>query len=373
MTATLQIDRYPRKSVRTDDFIKVWARRYVPDLSRLTGGDRLTVGQLSKFVSAQERKKTTTHLQRLLKINCECAGLKTDALYSYIPNVINLSESRRIARFVEQVYLQVLDLYQQHPFTSHSSSELDVAAKVSDVAQQVFIDWALLTPDRLAVQLEPVLKILRQQHLLSKDPRSIGFLTTHFHFSTELILKRLTLAEQVLLSPYFKFVEEQVCIPWQRIHRAAKYAQGLPSLTAVQQITEASQSIACAVHNKAVQQFPGQTSRRGDLSHSGVTSSTLRDLQMFQGYLCLCMLEKHIDSIEYELLPLSVMVFPSVDVSWNLVEGMLQILMDEILEKVDSKYRLLVEPYAHAIQALFADTEKRQSLLQQFSMTEALS
>jgi hypothetical protein len=331
------------------------------------------VGQLSKFVSAQERKKTTTHLQRLLKINCECAGLKTDALYSYIPNVINLSESRRIARFVEQVYLQVLDLYQQHPFTSHSSSELDVAAKVSDVAQQVFIDWALLTPDRLAVQLEPVLKILRQQHLLSKDPRSIGFLTTHFHFSTELILKRLTLAEQVLLSPYFKFVEEQVCIPWQRIHRAAKYAQGLPSLTAVQQITEASQSIACAVHNKAVQQFPGQTSRRGDLSHSGVTSSTLRDLQMFQGYLCLCMLEKHIDSIEYELLPLSVMVFPSVDVSWNLVEGMLQILMDEILEKVDSKYRLLVEPYAHAIQALFADTEKRQSLLQQFSMTEALS
>lgn len=39
-------------------------------------------------------------------------------------------------------------------------------------------------------------------------------------------------------------------------------------------------------------------------------------------------------SVEQELLPLCMMVFPSVEVTWELVKQMLQLLMDELITRL---------------------------------------
>lgn len=62
---------------------------------------------------------------------------------------------------------------------------------------------------------------IQEQYLISKDWRSLGFITTQINFSNALLLEQLTPIEQILISPYLTFIEEQVALPWQRICAAA--------------------------------------------------------------------------------------------------------------------------------------------------------
>jgi hypothetical protein len=176
--------------------------------------------------------------------------------------------------------------------------------------------------------------------------------------STKQILNRLTLPEQVLLSPYFKFIEEQVCIPWQRVcAAAAQHPADSPTLALVEQLLPQTEEIALTVYHRSVEQYPHYRSYRGNLGESGVAASTLRDLNMFQGYLWLCVLEKSLDAVEQELLPLCQMVFPSVEVKGEFVESILQLLFETILTRVDSEQKFWVKSYTLAIQQIFTNFE----------------
>jgi hypothetical protein len=100
-------------------------------------------------------------------------------------------------------------------------------------------------------------------------------------------------------SYYLKFIEEQVCIPWQRLCAvAANHLPGSPTLIMIEHLLEMSPTIAQSVYSQARQSYPHHRSRRGSLSDSGITASTLRDLNMVQGYLWLCVLEGSMEAIE---------------------------------------------------------------------------
>ena len=58
-------------------------------------------------------------------------------------------------------------------------------------------------------------------------------------------------------------------------------------------------------------------------------------------------------AIEKELYPLCEMVYPSVDVSWKLVEQMVGLLVEKIMIRLDSKQKSMVQPYTTALQKLF--------------------
>jgi hypothetical protein len=211
---------------------------------------------------------------------------------------------------------------------------------------------------QLTTTLEPVLLQLQEQHLLAPDRRTLGFMSTQFHLTSKLVLDRLTLPEQLLLSPYFKFVEEQVCIPWQRVcTAAANHELDSPILAIVEQLLPASREIALKVYYRAVQLYPNHRSRRGGLSQAAVRTSSIRDIEMFQGYLWLCALEGNMTVVEQELLPLCIMVFPSIDVSWELVEQLLPLLIAEIQVRVKPEQIQLLLPYTQAMQQLFSNLE----------------
>lgn len=343
--------------------VKLWTQRYVPNLSAFSQQESsLTIKQLVEAATPEGRKQTVAKLKRLIQINCECAAIKTDALFSYIPNVVNLSESNKLGKFVAQVYETALLVYQQQPplpdlqtkpswfFQNEGNNDVSKDLEMSGLGTREI--------EQLVRSLEPDLLQLQKQHLIVNDPRAIGFMTTQFHFSTQLVLNRLTPAEQVLISPYFKFIEEQVCMPWQRIcNAAASHNPSSQKLAVVEQLLPQSYEIASDVYHRAVRLYPYSSSLRGNLSHPGIMASTLRDLQMFQSYLCLSVLEGNMDSVELALVPLCVMVFPSIGVTWKLVRQMLQLLMDELVSRLEPEQKSIVLPYTQSMQQLFSNLE----------------
>jgi Phycobilisome protein len=333
--------------------IKHWTARYLPDLSQLpTERGEFPTAQLVEAASLQGRSKTVKRARQLLQVNCERAGLETHDLLSYIPNVVNLADARRISQSVVQVYEKAFAIYACQPPPSYYLRFIDTSGSL--FSKLALSSITLPAVQTLAAEVEPALLHLQGQHLSATDSRVVGFITTTFHLTTKSILKQLSLCEQILLSPYLKFVEEQSCIPWQRLcAAAASYPADSPLLALVEQLLEKSHAIAHAVYDQALQTHPHHRSRRGSLQNQDVMISTLRDINMFQGYLWLCVLENNMAAIEQELLPLCVAVFPSIDVQWELVEAMLKQLEIEIHSRISSEQSDRLRPFTESLRKLF--------------------
>jgi len=331
--------------------IKLWSQRYLPDLSILPPQKyRFPATELIDYASQAGRSKTVNRLRSLLSIQCELAGLEANALFTYIPNIVNLSEARRISPYVKRVYEKVFEIYQQQEPPCQYLRYLDASRQLfSKVALP-----ALMLPiiHQLAEALEPVLLELQTVFLTAQDRRTIGFLTTQFHFTTKNILQKISPCEQVLIAPYLNFIEEQVCIPWQRL--CAVQSLNRETFEIITQLLPKTHDISYQVLNQAIRHHPQHSSRRGTLMQSAVAASTLRDLQMVQGYLYLCILEESMSAIEQELLPLCLVVFPNIGVAWELVEFMLRSLEQEIFLQIDPAKIWLISPYTRSMRELFA-------------------
>jgi hypothetical protein len=338
-----------QSTLATNRLMKLWTIRYLPDLSTLTQpGQRFPSAELVSAASPQGRLKTVEKVSRFLQISCEIAGLETNSLYAYIPNIVHLSETRRIAYSVKQVYDRTLEIYAQQQSPSHFLKFIDSSP---DLFSKVAMPFLMLPAiPCLVAELEPLLLRLQAEHLTVQDSRAIGFLTTQFHFSTRELLKQLTPYEQVLLSPYLRFIEEQVCIPWQRICAAASnHFSSSPTVALVEYLVPHCHDIARTTYQQAVVKCAENHSRRGAFSQPAIAASTVRDLTMIQGYLMLSLLEQKIDAIERELLPLC------VGVAWSLAEQTLHLLSEEMLRRLDREQRALILPYIQAMQTLFAN------------------
>ncbi|MBO3463938.1 hypothetical protein, partial [Aetokthonos hydrillicola] len=280
MIKTVQI--FENSSV--ERLLNLWAQRYAPDLSSLDlYSNPSNYDRLRHTNSEQGRSETVSKLTNtLLNINSQMAWVQTKTLHDYIPNVLNLSEARQITQFATRVYRKLLQLYQQPSLNTtvlptDSPSEFVLSSRLS---------WGKSAVTQIAYELEPTLLIYQEQLLVSRDWRTLGFMTTQLKFTNRLILRKLTQIEKVLFSPYLKFIEEQVAIPWQRVSAAATIHQlGSPTLTLVEEMIPACDEISQSVHNQLVQLFPNYHSRSGCLTDPNVAHSNIRDLNMFQSYL----------------------------------------------------------------------------------------
>ena len=120
-----------------------------------------------------------------------------------------------------------------------------------------------------------------------------------------------------------------------------------------------SNHIAQAVYKRMTQLSPTYRSPRGGLTSSGVAHSCIRDLNMFQAYLWLCVLEESMKPIEQELVALCVMVLESVGVSWELIALWVPLLTDEIISRVTPQQRFFLEPYVQGMQQAFFKRRQR--------------
>lgn len=352
------------KNISADYLLKVWQERYVPDFLSIDSQEKyLDFYDLVEFTSHQQKANTVEKTRRLLKLHCQCPSNKKHIIFSYIPHIIDCSDFEKIALSIQLIYEKLLSIYQQQS-PLNISKEIPLEAKPLlkklDISSDFFENWLmptlrLSTVEQLSEEIQPTLLELREQHLLTNDLRLIGFISTQFHFGTSFIFNQLKLSEQLLLSPYFKFVEEQVCIPWQRVcNAAAAHTLGSRSLAIVHRMLPASRAIACAVQQRASEMYPNHLSLRGKLNDPGIKASSIRDIEMFQAYLWLCLLEESMEAVERELLPLCVLVFPSIEVEWELVEQTIPLLVDEFQHRLEPEQMRLLLPYTQAMQQILS-------------------
>jgi hypothetical protein len=346
MLKTVEIVKNPS----VESLLSLWGQRYTINLSSENLQNLLSNNNiLLEAASSQGRAITAKKLKdNVLNVNSQMAWIQTKSLYTYISNILDLSEARRITQFAFRVYKKLIEVYQ--------NDSLEELATNGEKSLRNFEKLIIGIPSvrELAYALEPTLILFQEQHLVSKDWRSLGFMTTQLNFCNQLILKKLEPAEQILLAPYLKFVEEQVAIPWQRVCVAASKCEiDALKLKLVEEMLPKSSEIACSAYSKLLELFPNQRSRRGLLNDAGIAHSCIRDLNMFQAYFWLCFLEDSIEAIEQELLPLCAMVIEGVDIKWELTEKWCEVLIGEMMNHLTSEQKEILQPCFQRIQEVF--------------------
>ncbi|MGJ3252433.1 MAG: hypothetical protein ACFE0J_15100 [Elainellaceae cyanobacterium] len=211
-----------------------------------------------------------------------------------------------------------------------------------------------LSPRRLSVLIGGESGRIRQKYT-AQDPRVIGFVSIQFHYTGKILLSYLSAAERFLFEPYIKVMDDHMYMPLRDAYQAAaNYSLGSPTLVAVQHLLPISSEIARAVCTKVSRINPTYESYSGALNSDVVRTSSIRDVEMFQVYLCLCVLEDSIRSVQCELFPLCVMLYPALKVKWKLVQDMLQALTWEMVDRLDSEDMSVFIPYLRLLADMFS-------------------
>ncbi|MEM8613929.1 MAG: hypothetical protein AAGF93_18045 [Cyanobacteria bacterium P01_H01_bin.105] len=332
--------------------MKIWVARYFPDLSTLAIGDGATTrGSLYTAASQQGRIATANKLNKhLIETECSLAAVRAREMYSY-HSASSFKEAANLAKFTSRIYLKLIEVYQDST-TVVSSSRITSEQPLETFSLEA---WGLPKTGNFARELAPFLSDLKERHRITKNWQSVGFMTTQIGLSNALLLEKLTSTEQVFINCYFRFLEEQVAIPWRRLFSAANSHQpASPIFGIVETMLPLTTEISTIVYECWSKLFPNYVSRRGRFSDPGIKHSSIRDFDMFQTYLWLCLLEGDMAFIEQELLTICIIVFSALNIPWDMtVKGVL-LLACEILSRLKLSQKKIVEPYVESMVRSFS-------------------
>ena len=308
----------------------LWARKYY--LSVVSGENR---GQpqpdqsLTETTSIESRKKTADKLIKNLNLASAKAWSLTETL---------LSEEMR-----------------RHQINPELINPLEIAVDTRELFHKALDAYALgIPPQRLSVMVGRNCGRVRKKYT-SVDPRAIGFVSMQFHYTGQKLLEWLSLDEQKVFAPYLKVMDDHMYMPLLAAYEAAaKHDEDSPILLAVQHLLPLSTKIACEVCKSVSRQHPNYHSYSGALTGETVKISSIRDVEMFQVYLCLCVLDGSIYSVQQQLFPLCVMLYPCLKVSWTLVQEMLLFMSWEIQERLPLSDVPIFLPYLRTFSEMFS-------------------
>ncbi len=191
---------------------------------------------------------------------------------------------------------------------------------------------------------------------MQADPRLIGFVSMQCHYTGQALLAVLTDRERELFAPYLKVIDDHLYMPLREAYQAAaQHDSTSEKLRAVQHLLSVSSKIARKVYKRVSGQNPGYQSHSGALSSEAIRVSSLRDIEMFQMYLCVCLLEGNVRSVQEQLFPLCVMLYPRLHVSWQLVQEMLAALGWEMHKRLLPGDMMQFLPYLRTLSHMFSE------------------
>jgi hypothetical protein len=207
---------------------------------------------------------------------------------------------------------------------------------------------------RLSVLVgRPIIELRRKYSQL--DPLVLGFVTLEFQLTQKILLGCLSELERTQFSPYLKIVDDYLHIPYGEINQAAaNLPTNSQALLAVQHLLPHTTQIANAVYDRATSHHQGYRSSSGYLTDEDVKISGIRDIEIFQNYLCWCVLEDSFRPVQQELFPICVMLYPKLHVSWELVQDMLLILFWEISDRLAAEDLIVFLPYLRTVTEMFS-------------------
>lgn len=316
-----------RKDAETDalasqTFSEAWAKKY---LQKLAEQDDIAAA-LSHSQMAAEISKT---LMQALRSTSAQAWAKTETLLAQemVRHQIDvrLIDPWAVAKDAHQIYETALNAY----------------------AQQI-------DPPKLSTLVASELGQIRRKYT-ADDPRMIGFVSMQFHYSEQMLLDLTPSTERARLGQYFKVIDDHLYMPLQRAYQAAaRQDYHAPQLQAVRRLVPLCSEIAGKIVTRVLNSNSRYRSHSGRLSDDNVQISSIRDVEMFQVYLWVCVLESNISAIQQELFPLCVMLYPRLNVRWELVRQLIHLLEVEICKCLDSQQAAYFTPYYDALWGMFS-------------------
>jgi hypothetical protein len=323
---SLQVSEDDASSSGLIHLAQVWAKRYV---EKLGSADSSPSNSVESADSPQGRGQTVTKLANALKFSTASAWAKTEKLLA------------------EQVVRHHIDLTLINPW--------EIAEDTHQIYEQMLKDYQDGLPaNRLTITIGSKIGRMRKKYT-AQDPRILGFVSMQFHYSGQLLLAELSAAEQQLVEPYLKVLDDHLYMPLQRAYEAAgDYSMVSPIIAAVEHLIAESTTIAWAVYSKVLDVHPQYQCLTGPLSSQTVSISTIRDIEMFLIYLCLCTLEKDIHSLQEELFPLCVMLYPPLKVDWDLIRLMFKLMRRQIQLSLNPADICVLLPSLDAMAMMFS-------------------
>lgn len=232
---------------------------------------------------------------------------------------------------------------------------MEIAADTRYLFEKVLKPYAeQATPQSLSVSVGKDFGKIRQKYT-SVDRRAIGFVSMQFHYTGEKILEWLSPAERMLWTSYLKVMDDHMYMPLQAAYdAAANHAYESPALSAVRNLLPISSKLAYSVYKQVWRLNPNYETFSGFLNNPKVKTASIRDVEMFQVYLCLCVLEEDICSVQRELFPLCVLLYPRLKVSWRLVQEMLRVIGWEMQGSLPPDDMATFLPYLRTLGDMFS-------------------
>jgi hypothetical protein len=307
----------------------IWAKRYVvavsqsvegsPDFTNLPGGDDSRSGQ----------QRTEEKLLRILRLASAQAWAQTEGLLT------------------EEIY--------QHGIQAKLINPWEIAADSHQIFEKTIQAYGQgVSAQQISLMIGNDCGKLRQKYS-QDDPRIIGFVSMQFHYTGQMLLEQLDPVENLMFSPYLKVMDDHLYMPLRDAYlAAAEYDLDSETLRAVQRLLAVSTRIARKVYKRVKSRYPGYQSYSGSLGSATVRVSSIRDVEMFQVYLCLCLLEGNIRSVQEQLFPLCVMLYPRLNVSWDLVQEMLEVMGWEMHKRLLPGDMMQFLPYLRTLSHMFS-------------------
>jgi hypothetical protein len=267
---------------------------------------------------------------------------------------------RQILRLASaQAWVQTEQLLNGEMVRHGVDSELIAPWEIAADAHQIFEKTIQAygdgdAADRVALMISNDCGQLRAKYT-AHDPRLLGFVSMQCHYTGQSLLTQLDNTEKLLFTPYIKVLDDHLYMPLREIYlAAAEHDLDSEALRAVQRLLTVSSKIARKVCKRVRNRHPGYRSYSGRLDSAGGRISSIRDVEMFQIYLCLCLLEGNVRSVQEQLFPLCVMIYPRLNVSWELVQEMLEAMGWEMHKRLMPGDMMQFLPYLRTLSHMFS-------------------
>jgi hypothetical protein len=176
-----------------------------------------------------------------------------------------------------------------------------------------------------------------------------------YHYTGTQLMELLPAKEQENFGSYVKVLDDHLYMPLQRAYRAAaRHPKTSLALQAVRRLMAVVDEVATRIVDRVIQLYPRYCCHTGFLSDANVRTSSIRDVEMFQVYMWVCLLEGNLVALESELFPLCVLIYPRLNVSWELVRQMVGILRQEVRRCLPPEQAKFCEPYYKALMGMFS-------------------
>jgi hypothetical protein len=211
-----------------------------------------------------------------------------------------------------------------------------------------------LPPHRIVTKVSPILGEVRKQ-VTQIDPRVIGFVAMQYHYTGIQLMELLPDSEHENFGTYVKVLDDHLYMPLKRAYEAAaKHELNSLALQSVKLLMSMVTDIAERIVERVSQLYPRYRCYSGLLSSEKIRVSSIRDVEMFQVYMWVCLLEGNLHALETELFPLCVMIYPRLNVSWELVSQMTYLLRQEIAACLPPEQAKYCEPFYEVLRRLFS-------------------